>query len=244
MTVPDPTPPASSDPPRPPAGLGAWGLGTAPPAATDRPRKLQDFAFEGDWDGYFELSRNKGPRATLLHALELFDKQPGADVPRLAIDLACGEGRDTLELVRRGWRVVAIDQSRRGIDMLLDQLDVDHAVRVSPQIASFADARLVPCDLLNSSFAIPFCPRDQFDDLWRRIVSSIKPGGRFAGQLFGERDSWGRCGLTIPHARAQVDHLFKDFTFERLEEDEKDDLAGQRPKHWHVFHIVARKMVP
>jgi len=160
------------------------------------------------------------------------------------IDLACGEGRDTLELVRRGWRVVAIDQSRRGIDMLLDQLDVDHAVRVSPQIASFADARLVPCDLLNSSFAIPFCPRDQFDDLWRRIVSSIKPGGRFAGQLFGERDSWGRCGLTIPHTRAQVDHLFKDFTFERLEEDEKDDLAGQRPKHWHVFHIVARKMVP
>lgn len=213
------------------------------PAATQmpRPKKAQDYAFEGNWDGYFAEVRGKGPRETLLFALERFAKEPPTGSPRLAVDLACGQGRDTIEMLRRGWRVIANDQSSAGIQLLLDQLDVDQAVRVSAQVADFAVARWPACDLVNSSFALPFCPADQFPDLWRRVVASIRPGGRFAGQFFGDRDTWGRCGRTLVHSRAEIDRLFADFIFERLEEDEKDDPNGEVFKHWHLFHIVARK---
>lgn len=215
-------------------------------ATPTRSKKAQDFAFAGDWAGYFDAVRGKGPRETLLHALSKFDAEAIADAraaiaPRLAIDLACGEGRDTLELLRRGWRVVAIEPESGGLKQLLDQVDETQALRVSAQVADFASARLIPCDLLNSSFALPFCPEGQFDGLWARITGAIRPGGRFAGQFFGDRDSWATCGRTLGHSRSQIDRLFDGFLLERLEEDEKNDLAGETPKHWHVFHIVARK---
>ena len=212
-----------------------------PSTHPNRPKKAQDFAFAGDWDGYFDAIKGKGARETLLYALERFGTETHPNSPRLAVDLACGEGRDTIELLRRGWRVVANDQSARGIQLLLDRLEIDEATRVSASVADFAAARWPDCDLLNSSFAIPFCSAGEFDSLWARIVRSIKPGGRFAGQLFGDRDSWGRCGRTITHPRADLNKLFDSFVLERLEEEEKDDLGGAVPKHWHVFHIVARK---
>ncbi len=225
------------------------------PAAPGRAKKAQDFAFSGDWPGYFGAVRGKGPRETLLHALSKFDAESPADASalqsarssrsaqptRLAIDLACGEGRDTLELLRRGWRVVAIEPEADGLQQLLDQVDEMQALRLSAQVADFASARLIPCDLVNSSFALPFCPADQFDALWNKITDAIRPGGRFAGQFFGDRDSWATCGRTLGHSRSQIDRLFAGFILERLEEEEKDDLAGESSKHWHVFHIVARK---
>lgn len=227
------------------------------PAEAGRARKAQDYAFAGDWTGYFGVVRGKGPRETLLYALSKFEAQAPSDArtappllpqpahppqpARLAIDLACGEGRDTLELLRRGWRVVAIEPEADGLKQLLDQVDETQALRLSAQIADFASARLIPCDLLNTSFALPFCPPHEFEALWRKITNAIQPGGRFAGQFFGDRDSWVTCGRTLGHSRSQIDRLFEGFNLERLEEDEKDDLGGETPKHWHVFHIVARR---
>lgn len=212
-----------------------------PSTHESRPKKAQDFAFDANWDDYFASVRGKGPRETLLHALERFDREPTPANPRLAVDVGCGEGRDTAELLRRNWRVVANDQSANGIRLLLEKVEIEHAIRLSASVADFAAATWPECDLLNSSYALPFCPPEQFPALWQKIVRSIKPGGRFSGQLFGDRDTWARCGRTLSHTREDLNRLLETFNFERLEEEEKDDLAGQTPKHWHVFHIVARK---
>lgn len=189
-----------------------------------------------------------------MTALAKFDKElsvskgdgtgSGTGVPpvRRAVDLACGEGRDTLELLRRGWNVLAIEPMAEGLAMLREQTPAEHALSLTTQQADFASARWsTGIDLLNCSFSLPFCPAEQFDDLWARIAGSIRTGGRFAGQFFGDRDSWGRCGRTIMHSRTRLNELFEAFTFEELREDEKDDLDGLTPKHWHVFHVVARR---
>jgi hypothetical protein len=45
------------------------------------------------------------------------------------------------------------------------------------------------------------------------------------------------------HDRTQVEKLFDGFRFEHLEEVERDGkTVWGEPKHWHVFHIVARKI--
>ncbi|HKW53315.1 MAG TPA: class I SAM-dependent methyltransferase, partial [Stellaceae bacterium] len=60
---------------------------------------------DSDWDEYYERVAGRPPRPTLLAALERF----GAEGGQSALDLGCGDGRDTIELLRRGWRVLAID---------------------------------------------------------------------------------------------------------------------------------------
>ena len=57
------------------------------------------------WSRYYAAA-GQDPRETLLAALERFDAEGRAG---LAVDLGCGTGRDTFELLRRGWRVLAID---------------------------------------------------------------------------------------------------------------------------------------
>lgn len=196
-----------------------------------------DFAAKSDWPGYFKSVLGKPARDTTLKAVELFGGEAG-----FAVDLAAGEGRDTLELLRRGWTVLAIEMLPQGIAMLRERVPPEARARLHTQIADYARAWWPTCDLLNCSFALPFCPPDQFDSLWIRIVDSIRPGGRFAGQFFGDRDSWGRCGHTLGHSRRDVERLFAPFEFEMMNEEEKDDVtADGTPKHWHVFHVVARR---
>ena len=44
------------------------------------------------------------------------------------------------------------------------------------------------------------------------------------------------------HTRADVEALLEGFEIEHLEEEEDDSVTPRgEAKHWHVFHIVARK---
>jgi membrane dipeptidase len=183
------------------------------------------------WRRYFEAV-GTDPRPTLLAAAARFDR------PGLAVDLGAGTGRDTAELLRRGWRVVAIDREQEAIARLR-RLTGD-SDRLETQVARFEEAAWAPCDLVNASFALPFTPPASFDGLWRRIVDSLRPGGRFSGQLFGERDEW--AGGLLAHTRSEVERLLAPFEVELLDEVEEDGttVVGDR-KHWHLFHVVARK---
>jgi tellurite methyltransferase len=193
-----------------------------------------------DWRRYYEAAGDE-PRETLLFALGRFDEEEPRD--RFAVDLGCGTGRDTLELLRRGWRVLAIDGQAEAIDRLLARRDVvATGGRLHTQVSRFEDAEWPGADLVNSSFALPFCPPRAFREVWHRIGSTLRPGGRFSGQLFGDRDGWsGERELTF-HTRAEVEALLESFEVERLDEVEQDGTtAVGTPKHWHLFHVVARR---
>ncbi|MCW5775477.1 MAG: class I SAM-dependent methyltransferase [Phycisphaeraceae bacterium] len=202
----------------------------------------QAYAAQRDWPGYFEAVAGKPARETLLLALDRFDREPSTHRPRLAVDLGCGEGRDTAELLRRGWHVLAIDGHPDAFSRLLARGDLPHRDGLTTLHAPFEGLRVPECDLVNASFSLPFCPPHAFDALWVSIVAAIRRGGRFCGQLFGDRDTWAslpdRSHQTREHALAMLD----PFDLERFDEDEKPgaDALGT-PKHWHVFHVVARK---
>jgi SAM-dependent methyltransferase len=217
-------------------------------------------AEQRDWPKYYDAVAGKPPRETLIAALALFDIDPGPGAgpggeavggegvgapgaPRLAIDLGCGEGRDTAELLRRGWHVLAIDGNTDAIDRLLARTDlVDRDARLVTRLAALEEVSLPPCTLLNCSFTLPFCHPAHFGALWSRIVESVRPGGRFAGQFFGERDTWATLPDRAHQTRAEVEALLAPFDVESFREDEEDkaDALGYA-KHWHAFHVVAKK---
>jgi SAM-dependent methyltransferase len=194
-----------------------------------------------DWTRYYEATGTE-PRPTLLEALHRFDEEePGQ---RFAVDLGCGSGRDTVELLRRGWNVLALDATDEAIERLLAREDrtEDERGRLEVRIARFENADWPAADLVNSSFALPFCPPADFPAVWERIERSLQGGGRFSGQLFGDRDGWsGEDDMTF-HSRTEVEALLSHFDVERLDEVEEDgETAVGAEKHWHLFHVVARR---
>ena len=191
------------------------------------------------WAEYYQATANRPPRRTLMEALARFEP---AAAPRFAVDLGCGDGRDTIELLRRGWSVLAIDGEPAAIERLKARPDLPVGAALACLCRRFEDAAWPKADLVNASFSLPLCAPDRLGDLWARIVASLKPGGRFAGQLYGERDGWaGRPDITHL-TRAAVERLLRDLHVELFEEEESDAVTPRgKPKHWHIFHIVARR---
>ena len=184
------------------------------------------------WGLYFTAAGDD-PRPTLLDALSRFD------TPGLAVDLGAGTGRDTAELVRRGWRVLAIDREQHAVERL-------NAIAPPPQLetrlARFEDAEWPSCELVNASFSLPFCRPQAFPGVWGRIVDALRPGGRFCGQLFGDHDDWAGSGVVV-HTRDELGELLAPFAVELLDELDQDGRTTVgTPKHWHVYHLVARKI--
>jgi SAM-dependent methyltransferase len=193
-----------------------------------------------DWAQYYAATADRPPRRTLLEALARF--APAA-APRFAVDLGCGDGRDTIELLRRGWSVLAIDAEPAAIERLQSRPDLPVGGRLTCLCRRFEDAAWPEVDLVNASFSLPLCPPDRFPGLWRRIVASLKPGGRFSGQLYGDRDGWsGRPGMTFLD-RAATERLLGGLKAELLDEEETDSITPRgKPKHWHIFHVVAQRV--
>jgi hypothetical protein len=103
---------------------------------------------------------------------------------------------------------------------------------------------LPAADLVHAGYALPFQPRDSFDRLWTIVRSALRPGGRIAVDLFGDRDSWaaepGMTFLSEPEVRA----LFDGLTIEHWDCEDAPGQAFSGPKHWHVFHVIARLQEP
>ena len=188
------------------------------------------------WAAYYDKLRDRPPRKTLVAALDAFGGPPP---DALAIDLGCGAGRDIVEILRRGWRVVAVDSEPEA----LRQLEARNLPNITPVLARFEEVPLpLGVHLVNSSFALPLCEPARFHELWLRIAEALPSGGRFSGQWYGPRDSWvGRPGMTFL-GRDEAVALLDGFDLEMFEEEETDGTTPRgNPKHWHIFHIVARK---
>jgi tellurite methyltransferase len=201
-----------------------------------------DAKFVRDWTAYYEAVEGRPPRDTLLYALTQFEANPDRSPSPFAVDLGCGDGRDTAELLRRGWRVLGIDGEPEGIARLRSRPDLNLNA-LETRVECFESLTLPPSvDLINASFCLPFCPPSAFGNLWQTIVDSLRVGGRFCGQLFGDRDSWASYANMTHHTRSEVEALLQSFVLEFFEEEEHPgQTALGEAKHWHLFHIVARK---
>jgi tellurite methyltransferase len=204
------------------------------------PMTAQDYSEANDWSGYFGAVLGKGARGTLMAALDRFAEEGITE--GFAVDVAAGEGRDTLELLKRGWRVVATDSHPEAFSYLWPRVPEASRSRLNTLEVTFSEMRIPNCDLVNASYALPFCEPCHFQGLWRGIVAAIRPGGRFAGQFFGMRDSWASLPGRSHHSKDEVLRLLEGFEIEMMEEEESEDTPDVRnPKHWQLFHVVAKK---
>jgi SAM-dependent methyltransferase len=190
-----------------------------------------------DWATYYDAVGRNPARDTLVTALDSWSGAPG-----FAIDLGCGSGRDTLEMLRRGWRVLAIDREPDALQRLKGFTPSNTRERLSTRVAPFEGLELQPADLVNASYCLPFCEPDALESLWSRITEALQSGGLFAGHFFGDHDDWaGTAGMNF-HSRDRFDARFTGWNILQLDvKDEVGATAIGDDKHWHTFSVVARK---
>jgi SAM-dependent methyltransferase len=191
-----------------------------------------------DWSEFYTAQAGRGVRATFVAGLDARGELP----PGRAIDLGCGDGVETRELLERGWRVLAIDSDetveervRATIGDTADSAPVEIWKRPFEALTGLPEA-----DFVYAGFALPFCDASHFPYLWADIREALQVDGVFAGEFFGPDDDWfGRPGMNF-HDSAGVQRMLADLEIIQVVEDNRDGLSFEGPKHWHVFHVVAR----
>jgi tellurite methyltransferase len=197
------------------------------------------------WSEYYQAVTGQPFRQLLLSALAKFEEEfssPSSRPVGFAVDLACGTARDTVELLQRNWRVLAIDGEPETVMRLRRYQDINRAY-LETRIQQLADLSLPPdIDLINAGFCLNFYTSNCFPQIWEVIKTALKPGGRFCGQLLGDRDSWAVYSDLKHHSRKQVNELFSAFNVELFNEEERSSTTALGvEKHWHFYEIVARK---
>lgn len=195
------------------------------------------------WDKYYKNKLYQPPHKIVERAIQNFEN------PGVAIDLGCGVGNEAALLLKNGWKVWAIDNQIKAIQMLKARSDIDSFANLVTVKAEFDDelkwSDLPSVDLIYACYALPFCRPEQFEYMWDHIKSKILPGGRFVGHFFGlnyqgftENEKKEMTFLT----KEKIYSLFKDFTIEYFQEQEEDGKSGTGCViHSHIFEVIAKK---
>jgi SAM-dependent methyltransferase len=187
------------------------------------------------WYDYAARYKDRPPRALLTRAV------PQVANRGTAIDIGSGGLNDTRFLLDSGFDVTALDGEPIA-QAVADTLPPDRFRYVIASFEAF-DFPVAAYDLVNAQYALPFVRPDQYDRVFAAMLASIRPGGIVTGQFFGDRDDWVGTENMTHHSQAEARHHLSGLTV--LEFTEEDDpgsqtLSGQ-PKHWHLFHFIARK---
>lgn len=188
------------------------------------------------WKEYAEKTIDTPPRPLLVEA------EKAITTKHAALDLGAGGLHDSRYLLDQGFEhVTAVDSSPNAQDTA-DTLPAD---RFSYLISSFEDLDLPEAayDLINAQYSLPFITRAKFAPTFEKIKQALAPGGIFAGQFFGTRDSWNSPETTMTFLkREEIDELLKDIEVLKLEEEDRDGVTIKgSAKHWHLFNVLARK---
>jgi SAM-dependent methyltransferase len=145
------------------------------------PRWYDGF-FEGEWLDF--LARERDGERTVAEVEFVLDKlslEPGAHV----LDLACGHGRHSLELARRGYRVTGVDLSPRSLELAREAAEAEglEVEFVQSDMRELAfDAEFDGAINLFSSFG--YFESDDDDRLvLERVARALRPGGRLLIEL-------------------------------------------------------------
>ena len=142
------------------------------------PADWYDGFFEGDWLDHIALhfpeERTEREVEFILEKLEL-------EPPARILDLACGHGRISIALARRGYRVTGLDLSPRSLELARaaaeqERLDVEWV---------HADMREIPAGAQFDAVVNLFTAFGYFDDeeenqrVLDGVAAALVPGGRF-----------------------------------------------------------------
>lgn len=191
----------------------------------------------GDIQKYYENTENALPHPMVKKFINMNNN------PKYAIDLGCGAGRDTIYLIKNGWKVLSIDKENTR-EIISSKLDNEELKNFNFECQDFENIELEKNNLLVANFSIPFCNKDYFNEFWDKISNSILKERILCWELFWIKRFLGEDKRAMVFlSKEQVLELFKNaFDIIEFNEVEKDGKTGLgKMKHWHIYNVIAKK---
>lgn len=189
-----------------------------------------------DWETYYKQHASRAPRKLLIKAVSF------STLRETALDLGAGTLVESKFLLDSGFKKVVVVDKSPEIKKFAEAINDE---RLEVLINPFQDLVLEQekYDLITAQYALPFYGRKGFEDFITRLVSSLKAGGVFTGQFFGNKDGWNTPGTSLVfQSEEEAKALLKGLKIEEFIEENKDGMtAAGEVKHWHVFHFIAVK---
>ena len=185
-----------------------------------------------DWKDYQTKTYGKTICKLLLYFLNNYKVNN-------CIDLGCGSGNETVYMIKRGIKVLAIDKQLNK-EFILSRLEEKEKNSVSFLESNFENIELPKTDCVTAFFSIPFCNPKDFNNLWNKIYEALNENGYFVGQLFGDRDDWRDNPNINTYTIEEVKEYLKKYEILELKEIEK--IRQSDNKKWHFYNIIAKKI--
>ena len=178
---------------------GESALAAPPPAAAEpalstyeiaQPMELEPRSYiAGQRDHYNRVyarpeSERPAPNEFLLHSLKLIEAQrqheqdapsgasPTDSIERTALDVAMGDGRNTIALAQHGYRTSGFDMSDVGVNRARRRA-AEVGLTIDAQVSFYDERYLAP----NQWDVVAMMYFGVDDNTMRKIKDSIKPGG-------------------------------------------------------------------
>ena len=139
-----------------------------------------------DIEEYYKNTENALPHPMVKKFIDMNIR------PENAIDLGCGAGRDTIYLIKNGWKVLSIDKENTR-EIISSKLDNEELKNFDFKCQDFENIELEKNNLLVANFSIPFCNKDYFNELWNKISNSILKERTLCWKLFWIKRFLGKC---------------------------------------------------
>lgn len=162
-----------------------------------------------DYWGKFALD---GPHS-ILPAFTNFIQSSDFKSTGLAIDLGCGGGEITTELLRKGWKVIAIDTSAIALNILRTResqsIASGHLTVIHGNIETFNTEE--QADLVVAADTLPYINPSAFRKTWEKVHDvCLKKEGYFVGSLFTASDKPDQNSTFMNFMREQGAWLIHD----------------------------------
>lgn len=187
-----------------------------------------------DYDKYYNTEDLFGkPYTELIDFFKIY-KPKGK-----LIDLGCGQGRDSIPLARLGYKVTGIDNSKVGIDQMINKSDTENLkiTGIVGDIYTFDNYQDFDFILLDSMFHFEKRGKQREIDLIYRIAKHIKKNGLICTCI---QDTGTKVKIlkdTIKNTKLNFDIINDSSLIYKYEDKE----SGNKSETRYCMYIVKRK---
>jgi SAM-dependent methyltransferase len=200
-----------------------------------------------NWDPFYAMVRSAGPSKTakmVVAELEKRAKKYKRTTPVTVVDLGCGEGRDTIYFLQQGYHVIAVDNTASACAALRERAkELGLACRLTVIEGDLATAGIGKVDVVHSQLTLPYVHPTEFEQVWRKILASLKPGnGLLACNLFGDKHYLAAAPFASTFSKEQADELLAELSVLQFHTVDQPAMAGNgmEVRH-HAFDILAAR---
>lgn len=187
------------------------------------------------WDAYFaRVGKKKAYKFVKAHF-----KAPGND--KVVIDLGAGNGNETLYLLNRGFKVIAVDFQEQAIERIRSRIPEDLMPRLTLIHDSFENLdweKLPELDGVVAINSLSFLEEKDFDPVWTKISSRLKPEGVVVAKLFGKKTVWPNMNHMTFVADQELTKLEAPYSVVEKQENYYEKGDGNKE---HVYSLVLKK---